>query len=103
MSPLLIPPLAFLVYVLVGVLLMGVGRALAGSSPASPQRRSTYASGEAPPPGVAAQGYSAGFVTALYFGVLHLGVLVVATSGLGAMAGVFVLGLCLGLVVLWLE
>jgi NADH:ubiquinone oxidoreductase subunit 3 (subunit A) len=103
MTTLFAPPLAFLLYLLAGALLMGLGSALAGPSHATPHKRSTYASGEAPPLAIAAQGFGPGFVSALFFDVLHLGVLVVATSGLSPAAGLFLLGLFAALLVLWLE
>jgi NADH:ubiquinone oxidoreductase subunit 3 (subunit A) len=97
---LLVPPLAFGLYLLVAGLLNWVGRALAGPAHPGALKDSTYASGEAAPAGLAALGYGPYFVTALFFGVLHLGVLVVATSGLTPAAGLFLLGLLAALLVL---
>jgi NADH:ubiquinone oxidoreductase subunit 3 (subunit A) len=102
MSTLLTPPIAFLVYLLLGVLISRVGRSLAGPSLPNALKSSTYASGEAAPLSAAAPGYGPNFVTALFFGVLHLGILVVATSNLSISAGLFLLGLVAALLVLLL-
>jgi len=100
MDALLTPPLAFLIYGLVGLLLAGLGRLLAGPSQPNALKNSPYAGGEAAPPGTAAQGYGPYFVNALFFGLLHLGVLVLATSRLSGGALLFGLGLAAALLVL---
>ncbi len=103
MSILLSPPIAFLIYlVLVGVL-AGFGRVLAGPGHQTPFKSTTYASGEAPPSHPAVPGYRPFCVIALFFAVLHLGVLVVGSSGLTPITGVFLVGLILALVVLIVE
>lgn len=103
MSILLSPPLAFLIYlVLVGVL-AGFGRLLAGPGQQTPFKSTIYASGEAPPSHPAVPGYRPFFVIALFFAVLHLGVLVVGSSGLTPITGVFLVGLILALLVLIVE
>jgi NADH:ubiquinone oxidoreductase subunit 3 (subunit A) len=94
------PPIAFLVYLLLGVAISRLGRLLAGQSFPNALKSSTYAGGEAPPLAQAAPGYGPYFVTALFFGVLHLGILVVATSDLSIIAGLFLLGLVAALLVL---
>jgi NADH:ubiquinone oxidoreductase subunit 3 (subunit A) len=94
------PPVAFLLYVgLVGIL-SGMGRLLAGPAKASPLKSSTYSSGEAPPQRAAAPGYRPFFVVALFFAILHLGVLVLATGGLTTAAAIFLIGLALALLAL---
>ena len=100
MSILLSPPLAFLIYALLAALLLGFGRLLAGAGHPSVLKSSTYASGEAPPQGVAAPGYGPFFVLALFFAALHLGVLVLATGPLSLGAALFIGGLALALLVL---
>lgn len=100
MTSLLSPVLALGLYGLVGLLIAGAGRVLAGPSHPSAGKNSAYASGEAGPTAAAAQGYGPYFVSALFFGVLHLGILIVATSSLSAGAGLFLLGLATALVVL---
>jgi NADH:ubiquinone oxidoreductase subunit 3 (subunit A) len=96
----LAPPLAFVVYALLGVLITGLGRLLAGPPRPSRLKSSTYASGEAAPRQAAAPGYGAYFVPALFFGMLHLGILVAATSTLTPGVGLFLLGLMAALLVL---
>ena len=100
MSTVLLPPIAFLVYLLLGAVIFRLGRSLAGLSLPNALKSSTYACGEAPPLAHAAPGDGSYFVTALFFGVLHLGILVVATSDLSISAGLFLLGLVAALLVL---
>jgi NADH:ubiquinone oxidoreductase subunit 3 (subunit A) len=96
------PPIAFLAYVvLVGVLNL-LGRFLAGPTKTTPLKTSTYASGEAPPTIPAAPGYRPFFVVALFFAILHLGVLVLGTSGFTGVPGIYLVGLLIALVALLL-
>lgn len=97
---LLAPPLAFLIYVGLVAILNRVGRLLAGPGTTSALKTSTYASGEAPPSTEGIPGYRPFFVIALFFAMLHLGVLILATSGLAPLAGVYLVGLILALVAL---
>jgi hypothetical protein len=48
----------------------------------------------------AAPGYRQFFVIALFFAVLHLGVLIIGSSDLSGVSGVYLLGLMLALVAL---
>jgi NADH:ubiquinone oxidoreductase subunit 3 (subunit A) len=97
---LLVPPIALPVYVvLIGIMAL-IGRWLAGPIKESPAERTTYASGEAPPQYVAAPGYRQFFVIALFFGILHLGVLVLGSEGQTLTAIVYLAGLSLALVAL---
>jgi len=100
MQVLLSPPFAFLVYMLLAGLLVGLGRLLAGPAQANPAKSSTYASGEAAPSAAAAPGYQPFFVVALFFAVLHLGVLMLATGMPSVMSAIYLIGLVLVLVVL---
>jgi len=95
------PPVAFVIYlVLVGVV-AGFGVLLAGPDKAqSALKTSTYASGEAAPPRGAATGYSPFFVIALFFAILHLGVLVIASGAVTQAMALFLAGLALVLVIL---
>ncbi len=97
---LLSPPVAFLAYLLLALVLVGIGRVMAGPSRASTAKSSIYASGEAPPSRSSQPGYAPYFGIALFFGILHLGVLVIGTSTLAPLAGVYVLGIALALLVL---
>jgi NADH:ubiquinone oxidoreductase subunit 3 (subunit A) len=97
---LLSPVVAFPVYLVLVGLLSGLGSVLAEPAQASAAKTSTYSGGEAAPKRPAAPGYSPFFVTALFFAILHLGVLVLGSSDLSATAGVYLVGLMLALVAL---
>ena len=99
-SILLSPPIAFLAYLVLVALLYALGRLLAGPSHLTPLKSSTYSSGEAPPTQLAAPGYRPFFVVALFFAVLHLGVLVLGSGGLSPITGIYLLGLMLALLAL---
>ena len=100
MSVIFSPPIAFLSYaVLVGVL-YGLGRKLAGPAKLTAIKTSTYSSGEAPPKQLAAPGYRPFFVVALFFAILHLGVLVLGSSDMSSVTFVYLAGLMLALVAL---
>lgn len=100
MQVILTPPVAFLVYMLLSAVLVGFGRLLAGAPQADPAKSSTYASGEAAPSVAAVPGYQPFFVVALFFAVLHLGVLMLATGVPSVVSAVYLIGLLLVLVVL---
>jgi NADH:ubiquinone oxidoreductase subunit 3 (subunit A) len=97
---LLSPVFAFLIYgALVGILLLAArGGAMQGK--ASEVKSSSYASGEEHDTEPAAPGYRPFFVVALFFAVLHLGVLMLATSGLAPVSLVYLGGLMLALLAL---
>lgn len=97
---LLNPPIAIIIYViLVGALVLA-SRYLAGPVHETPMKKSTYASGEAPPSRLAAPGYRPFFVVALFFAVLHLGALVLGSSNASPIALIYLVGLMLALLAL---
>lgn len=101
MSEFLFAPLiAFFIYVVVVSIASGLGRLFAARGRESEFKTATYASGEANDPGLAAPGYRQFFVIALFFAVLHLGVLIIGSSGLSPAAVPYLLGLILALVAL---
>ena len=101
MEFLLIPPIAFVVYLALVSLLAVIGRALAGAPPPSSLVKSNaYASGEAPVKGSGAPGYRPFIRTALFFAVLHLGVLVLASGGFSGTAALYLIGLIAALLAL---
>ena len=101
MQILLSPPIAFLIYVVLVLILAVIGKGLAGrSKEASQFKSSTYSSGEAPPTRLAAPGYRPFFVVALFFAVLHLGILVMSTGTASPVMIIYLLGLMLALLVL---
>jgi NADH:ubiquinone oxidoreductase subunit 3 (subunit A) len=101
MQIILTPPFAFVIYLLLVGLLSLFGKALAGKSGAtSALKSSTYSSGEAPPTRLAAPGYRPFFVVALFFAVLHLGVLVMSTGSGSPVMIIYLLGLLVALLAL---
>lgn len=103
MNMLLMPPLAFIVYLIAAGLLMLLGKQIAARrSSSSSLKQSLYASGN-PPPESATPSYSArGFLIALFFAALHLGALIVGSSDLSLSAALYLAGLALTLTVLLL-
>ena len=97
---LLNPAVAFLIYFLLAGVLYGFGRVLAGPSHATPIKLSTYSSGETPPTQMASPGYRPFFVVALFFAILHLGILVLGSSGMNSIALVYLIGIMLALLAL---
>jgi NADH:ubiquinone oxidoreductase subunit 3 (subunit A) len=97
---LLAPLVAFLIYCLVVGLGSGLGRLFSAKGQETEFKSATYASGEEHDLIPAAPGYRQFFVIALFFAVLHLGVLMVGTSGLSPAAAPYLLGLVLALVAL---
>ncbi len=99
-SILLWPPVAFLIYAgLVGLISLA-GRNLSASSKVSKAKAAVYSSGELPPVHAAAPGYRPFFVTALFFAIVHLGILVAGSGGISPMVGFYMLGLVLALIAL---
>lgn len=100
MEIILIPPVAFLIYLGLGGLLSYVGRQMAGPTEESEAKSGIYAGGEASPTRPAAPGYRPFFVVALFFAVLHLGVLILGSGSATPLAAVYLVGLALALVAL---
>ena len=94
------PLLAFLIYLLLVGLLSLLGKRFAATSGQSTFKNTTYSSGEAAPTRMAAPGYRPFFVVALFFAVLHLGVLVMSTSGASPVMIIYLFGLLLALLAL---
>lgn len=92
--------MAFLIYLVVVSITSGLARLFSAQGRKSKFKTATYASGEASDPIPAAPGYRQFFVVALFFAVLHLGVLMIGSSGLSPVAGPYLLGLILVLVAL---
>ncbi len=93
-------PVAFLAYLVLVAGLAGVGRLLAGPSHEGVLKSNTYSSGEAPPTRAAAPGYRPFFVVALFFTIVHLGVLMLGSSQLLPLAGAYLVGLVVALLAL---
>lgn len=90
------PLVAFLAYFALVAVISGVGRMLAPSKETE-VKSSTYASGEKSSLVPAAPGYQPFFVVALFFAMLHLGVLVVASGEFTIISGAYIVGLILAL------
>ncbi len=89
-----------MIYLVLVGLLTGMGRVLAGPERVNVLKRSTYASGEAAPTRIAAPGYRPFFIIALFFAILHLGILMLGSSDLSPYAGIYLGGLLLALIAL---
>jgi NADH:ubiquinone oxidoreductase subunit 3 (subunit A) len=100
MDILLSPPVAFLVYIPLVLVIMGIGRLLAGPANPNAVKSSIYGSGEEAPTYLAAPGYRPFFLIAFFFAVLHLGMLVLGSGGLTPITGAYLVGLVLALIAL---
>ncbi|HSL41834.1 MAG TPA: hypothetical protein VK897_00275 [Anaerolineales bacterium] len=99
-SILLSPLVAFLIYVGVVAIVSGLGKLFSATGRKTEFKTASYASGEEHDPLPAAPGYRQFFVIALFFAVLHLGVLMIGSSDFSSVAGVYLLGLILALIAL---
>lgn len=97
---LLSPPIALLLYLGLAAILYAFAGGMAAQGDNSRDKHSVYTGGEAPPMKTAAPGYRPFFVVALFFAVLHLGVLMLGSSGLTPISGLYLAGLLLALVAL---
>jgi NADH:ubiquinone oxidoreductase subunit 3 (subunit A) len=97
---LLSPPFAFVVYLALVGILSGFGRMLAARGVQSEGKHTTYAGGEDSPVPGALPGYRGFFIIALFFAILHLGVLMLGSSNFAPIAGVYLIGLIVALLVL---
>jgi len=100
MDIILFPPLAFLLYIPLVMLILWLGKSLAGPENSSEAKSSVYGSGEEAPTQAAAPGYQPFFLVAFFFAILHLGMLVMGSSQLTLVSGVYLLGLVATLVAL---
>ncbi|MCA9875322.1 MAG: hypothetical protein H6659_14145 [Ardenticatenaceae bacterium] len=100
MSFLLIPPIAFVLYILLVGVLSGLGKLLAGPESPSPEKSSSYTGGESLPTRLGLPGYRPFFVIALFFAVLHLGVLMLGSSIPSPISVLYLAGLILALIAL---
>ena len=97
---LLAPPVAFLIYLALAAILLAFGRLLAGPEKPGELKSSLYSSGEEHSSTESAPGYQPFFLIALFFAILHLGVLMLGTGGVSWMSAIYLLGLFLVLVAL---
>jgi NADH:ubiquinone oxidoreductase subunit 3 (subunit A) len=100
MEILLSPPLAFLIYIPLVLVIVWLGSTMAGPSHANSMKSSNYGSGEAAPTQAAAPGYKPFFLVAFFYAILHLGMLVVGGGSLTSTTGIYLVGLALALIAL---
>ena len=94
------PPIGFAIYLAATALLLVVAGAMSARGQASAMKTSIYGSGEAAQRGAASPGYRPFFMTAFFFAMLHLGVLIVGSGGFTVITGVYLIGLILSLIAL---
>jgi NADH:ubiquinone oxidoreductase subunit 3 (subunit A) len=97
---LLSPLVAFVIYFAALSIVSGLGKLFSAEGVKNEFKTDTYASGEEHDLIPAAPGYRQFFVVALFFAVLHLGVLMIGSSDLSSVAGLYLLGLILALIAL---
>lgn len=102
MPALLSPPVALLLYLVIGSVAVGLLRALHGVRHDGPQAV-LYASGEAPARDHAAPGYQPFFGTALFFALLHVGVLIASIATVQPVAAAYAAGVLIILLVVVLA
>lgn len=100
MDILLSPPLALLLYIPLVMVIIWFGHQLAGAASNDPLKSRTYSSGEEAPDYHAAPGYRPFLLAALFFAILHLGMLVLGTAEAQWMPIAFIIGLGLALLAL---
>lgn len=102
MDILLSPPVAFLIYIPLALLIAGFGKMLAGPGKPSEIKEAPYAGGEEASTEKAVPGYRPFFLIAFFFAILHLGTLILGLGGLTTQILPYLLGLALVLVILLL-
>jgi NADH:ubiquinone oxidoreductase subunit 3 (subunit A) len=102
MDNLLSPPIAFLVYIPLVLVIYWVGKMMAGPEKPSALKESSYSSGEEAHTPSAAPGYEPFFLIAFFFAILHLGVLILGTGDFTVKMIPYLAGLVFTLVVLLL-
>ncbi len=94
------PPIGFAIYLAATALLLVVAGAVSARGQASAMKTSIYGSGEAAQRGAASPGYRPFFMTAFFFAMLHLGVLMLGTGTPSPILVIYVGGLMLALLAL---
>jgi NADH:ubiquinone oxidoreductase subunit 3 (subunit A) len=100
MSALLIPPIAFLLYLILAGILSGLGKLVAEPNSPNSEKTISYTGGENLPVKVGVPGYKPFFVVALFFAVLHLGVLMLGSAIASPITVLYLGGLILALLAL---
>lgn len=102
MDKLLSPPIAFLIYILLALLIAGFGKVLAGPGKPSEMKEAPYAGGEEASTETAVPGYRPFFLIAFFFAILHLGTLILGLGELTTQILPYLTGLALILIILLL-
>ena len=101
MDLILTPPIAFIIYIPLVLLIVWFGKVLAGTvATPSAAKTSVYGCGEASPTMPAAPGYRPFFLIAFFFAIIHLGMLVLGIGSLPLPAAAYIVGLLLALAAL---
>jgi len=100
MEIILTPPIAFLIYIPFVILILLLGKGMAGKSKDSDLKETVYASGEEASTKPAAPGYRPFFLIAFFFAILHLGMLIIGTGTYSFQTAPFILGLIVSLIAL---
>lgn len=100
MTSILTPPIAFLIYIPLVLLITWFGKQLAGPEKPSAAKQSIYGAGEKASNLAAAPGYKPFFLVALFFAILHLGMLVLGLGTLDLPQALYTVGLALALIAL---
>jgi NADH:ubiquinone oxidoreductase subunit 3 (subunit A) len=100
MEIILTPPIAFLIYIPFVILILLLGKGMAGKSKDSDLKETVYASGEEASTKPAAPGYRPFFLIAFFFAILHLGMLIIGTGTYSFQTVPFILGLIVSLIAL---
>jgi NADH:ubiquinone oxidoreductase subunit 3 (subunit A) len=100
MNLILYPPIAFGIYLALSACISLAGRALAGPGRPSAMKSSLYSSGEEAPISLAAPGYRPFFLVAIFFAILHMGVLMLGTGTPSPILVIYLAGLMLALLAL---
>ena len=100
MSVLLIPPIAFVLYIVLVGILSGLGKLLAAPNNPNAEKTRSYTGGENLPLKIGVPGYKQFFVVALFFAVLHLGVLMLGSAIISPITVLYLCGLILALLAL---
>lgn len=100
LSIILTPPLAFIIYIPMVMIILKIGEVLAGPEHPNEMKSSVYGSGEEAANFSAAPGYQPFFLIAFFFAVLHLGMLVLGTGGMTLTTGIYLGGVIFALIAL---
>lgn len=100
MANFLLPPFSLVIYLPFVVLILLLGKKLAGPEHPSAEKSRTYGGGESAHKESSIPGYSPFILIAFFFALLHIGILVLGTSSLQWTTIAYMVGLALSLIAL---